>query len=180
MITLSRITKVHCLSGLKTIDENDTDTELSTFIYDRQQWHRCLYFSINGDHLNTYGYAVLKEAISGLWLIWISLYKRYRGKLNGAKALYVVSKYAYEKLHARQLMSEVDDANEHSKRAHSAIVWFDPEDEDNKTRLFKDFGILRHLDMRGVNRPIRHFQQTRKQFELGVTTYARIIREEVK
>ena len=124
MIFLEPISLSSCLKMAREIDVNDSDSERSTFLYDKAEHINDFSYYRIIDDLNVIGFTILKPKIAGIVLFWLSLYKEYRGHRNyyGAKATYTAMYQAFEKMRCKMIYSEVFESNKPSMRVHHRIM----------------------------------------------------------
>lgn len=133
---LEPTTLYEALEILNEIDKDDNDDERSTLIYDKNMWGgtwHCWYMAHTNKHVMTIdavpvptitGVLCLKDAGLGIWLLWSSLYKEYRGRGLSKEAVFFGLKYAFDH-GAVQVKSDVMKRNTRSMAIHNQYATFD-------------------------------------------------------
>jgi len=151
---LEQISLLDCEVMAKQLAKVDAEDGQSTWIYDEAMHRNAEYFSIM--QKNPIGFVVLKKGGFGEVLFWLSIEPSKRYGSAGALATYIALNYAFEKLKAKCILSDVFQDNTKSMKIHKAI-------------------FVKHDDKRIVNnKKVTTFVMTRNKFEANKEMYDRV------
>ena len=119
----------------KRLSEIDASDEQSTWIHDP-----CMWVPRNNNHYyliesksNILGFVILRRMNFGKIGIWLSLAPEYRNGNHGSMAAYLALSIAFDKLGAKQVVSDVYRSNKRSNHIHGAI--FDIQDDKREDMI---------------------------------------------